>query len=75
MSESDGLRLGKAAIARVSRDESKLKLFLKQMREAKINIETCDFRQVESFVRELSPPAAAIAPRGGRAVMGYQDLQ
>jgi hypothetical protein len=74
MSESDELRLGRIAISRIFRDESKLKLFLKVTQDLRINLETCDFRQVESYVRELSPPAGAIPARGGRAVVSYQDL-
>lgn len=74
MSESDGLRLGKIAVSRIFRDESKLKSFLKLTQDLRINLETCDFRQIESFVRELSSPAGAIPARGGRVVVSYQDL-
>jgi hypothetical protein len=71
MGESEELRLGRIAVSRVFRDESKLEAFLKQMRDLRINLETCDFRQIESYIRELSLPAAAIPARGGHAVVGY----
>jgi hypothetical protein len=71
MSESAELRLGKIAVSRIFRDESKLKSFLKLTQDLRIKLETCDLRQVESFVRELSPPAGAIPARGGRVVGSY----
>jgi len=73
MAESDGLRLGRAAISRVFRTEPKLKEFLRQMRDLHVNLETCHFGQVESVIRELCPPAAAIA-MGRPIVVSYQDL-
>ena len=74
MPESDGLRLGKAAVSRIFRDEAKLKQLLKRVKESGINVETCCFNQVESFVREMSSHATAIPARGGRAVGSYQGL-
>ena len=74
MSESDGLRLGKVAVSRIFRDEAKLKQLLNQVKESGINVETCGFNQVESFVREMSSHATAIPARGGTAVVIYQDL-
>jgi len=71
MPESDELRLGKIAVSRIFRDDSKLKSFLKLTQDLRINLETCDFRQVESFVRELCSPAGAIPTRGGRVVGSY----
>jgi hypothetical protein len=75
MSESDGLRLGKIAVSRIFRDESKLKSFLKLTQELRINLETCDFRQVESFVRELSSLAGAIPARGGEQSLAIRTCQ
>jgi|GEM_PF-1135572 len=74
MSGSEGLRQGRAAVSRIFRDESKLRAFVEQTKAARINLEACDFRQVESFVRELAPPAGTLPARGGRAVIGYQDM-
>src|SRR5208282_783733 len=73
MPGSDALRLGRNAVSGVFGDESKLRDFLKQVKGSGINVEACDFRQVESFIRELVPPAQAI-PVGGQAVTSYQDL-
>jgi hypothetical protein len=73
MPESEGLRLGRAAVARIFSDEAKLREFLKQVRDLRFNPETCQFRQIESVVRELCPPAGATA-RGRPIVVTYQDL-
>ncbi len=53
MPESDGLRLGRAAVSRIFQDEAKLKQFLKRVKELRVNPGTCEFRQIESVVREL----------------------
>jgi len=71
MLESDGLRLGRAAVSRLFRDEAKVREFLRNV--GNLNLETCQFRQVESVVRELSPPAGVTA-RGRPVVVTYQDL-
>ena len=73
MPESDGLRLGKAAVSRIFRDEAKLKEFLKQTKDVGIKLETCQFGQVEAVIRELCPPASATAV-GRPVVVSYQGL-
>jgi hypothetical protein len=73
MPESDGLRLGKAAVSRIFRDEAKLTEFLKQTRGLGIKLETCQFGQVEAVIRELCPPAGATAV-GRPLVVTYQGL-
>jgi hypothetical protein len=74
MPESDGLRLGRAAISHIFLDAAKLTEFLRRAAEFRINVQTCDWKQIESVIREVSPPAGAIAARGGRAVVSYQGL-
>ena len=68
--ESEEFRRGRIAVSRVFQDESKLKSFMKQTQDLRIDLETCDFRQVESYIRELSPDRGAVA-RGGHVVISY----
>ena len=68
--ESEEFRRGRIAVSRVFQDESKLKSFVKQTRDLRIDLEPCDFREVESFIREMSPDRGAM-PRGGRVVISY----
>jgi len=73
MPESDGLRLGRAAVARIFRDEAKLRQFLRETKNFGINLDTCQFGQIESVIRELCPPAGATAI-GKPVVVSYQGL-
>jgi len=73
--ESDALRLAKNAVSRVFGDESKLRDFLKRVKDSGtgINVETCDFRQVEPFIQNVVPIAQPMT-MGAQAVRSYQDL-
>jgi hypothetical protein len=73
MGESEGLRMGRAAVARVFSEESKLKEFLRQVKDFGINLDACHFAQIESIVRVICPPVAATAI-GRPAVGSYQGL-